>query len=189
MAIRTGEKKMVQGVERSVYQRENGTHFVMVNKKRHNVSVQNKAITVRQAISVIQHVYPTFSKEKSRNMIQSYMDSFGIIKNLSTFKKHLTSLALRDGLRNKKVNSPKRCPNGKILNPSSGRCVNVSGKIGREILGKSPMMRKSPKRCPNGKILNPSSGRCVNVSGKIGREILGKSPLSRKSPMRKILNP
>jgi len=34
----------------------------------------------------------------------------------------------------------KPCPNGKVLNPASGRCV---------------------KECPPGKVLNPATGRCV----------------------------
>ncbi len=100
------------------------------------------------------------------------------------------------------------CPSGKIRNPKTGRCVGKDGKIGRNVLGKSPLRkkrktpvrrqprkrrslsrqgRKSAKKCAGGQILNPKTGRCVKRSGKIGREILGKSPVrrKRKSPTRK----
>ena len=36
----------------------------------------------------------------------------------------------------------KKCPKGKIVNPSTGRCVK--------------------KKCPKGKMLNIGTGRCVN---------------------------
>ena len=84
----------------------------------------------------------------------------------------------------------KNCQSGKICNPGTGRCVNISGKIGEKL--KSPKQkspeRKSPKqstkcvnvKCKDYKICNPETGRCVNISGKIG----GKLKTSKKSPKR-----
>ncbi len=82
------------------------------------------------------------------------------------------------------------CPGGKIMNPKTGRCVKKSGKIGRELMGKSPVrrkrktpVRKSHKACPSGKVLNPKTGRCVSRRGKLGKEILAKKIVrSRLSP-------
>ena len=46
--------------------------------------------------------------------------------------------------------SPKKCKDGKVLNPKTGRCVlNKAGVV------------KSPKKCKDGKVLNPKTGRCV----------------------------
>ena len=46
------------------------------------------------------------------------------------------------------MNINKKCPEGKILNPKTGRCIKV----------------KSPRPpCPPGKILNPKTGRCIKV--------------------------
>jgi hypothetical protein len=64
------------------------------------------------------------------------------------------------------MNQDKKCPPGKILNPASGRCVKVDGKIGRslqELVG--------DKQCPPGKILNKATGRCVKVDGKVGKKL------------------
>lgn len=69
----------------------------------------------------------------------------------------------------------KICPPAKICNPSSGRCVLRTGKIGQSL--QSDMETSSGKLsppgrrpvCPNGKIVNPKSGRCVNIDGKIGQ--------------------
>ena len=47
----------------------------------------------------------------------------------------------------------KRCDSGKVLNPSSGRCVNAVGRIGRSL-------------CETGTVRNPSSGRCVKMRKK-----------------------
>jgi hypothetical protein len=47
--------------------------------------------------------------------------------------------------------SPKNCPEGKVLNPKTGRCI----------VNKATVAAKSPKNCPEGKVLNPKTGRCV----------------------------
>jgi hypothetical protein len=75
------------------------------------------------------------------------------------------------------------CENGKILNPSSNRCINI------EVLNKIP---KNPtknvmgKKCPEGKILNPKTGRCINI--KIPKNP-SKNVIGKKCPEGKILNP
>ena len=85
----------------------------------------------------------------------------------------------------------KSCPDGKILNPKTNRCVNKDGKIGKNLVdkvnrSKSPSKKTSPvksndhhdKTCPDGTILNPKTKRCVKVSGAIGKKILA----SQKNP-------
>jgi hypothetical protein len=47
---------------------------------------------------------------------------------------------------------PKNCPEGKVLNPKTGRCIK--DKTGAAAA-------KSPKKCPEGKVLNPKTGRCI----------------------------
>ena len=77
----------------------------------------------------------------------------------------------------------KSCTSDKILNPSTGRCVLKSGKIGQKLLGKKKSAPKAPKapkalkgkKCSNNKILNPSTGRCVLKSGKIGQKLMKKA--------------
>ena len=98
-----------------------------------------------------------------------------------------------------KYTSPKTrkvpiCPETKVLNPKTSRCVNRTSKLGKEILAatqtnKSPkqspkMALQSPKMalkkivlkkdpiCPETKILNPRTRRCVNRTSKLGKEIL-----------------
>ena len=89
----------------------------------------------------------------------------------------------------------RKCPRGKILNPSSGRCVSIKGRIGQKILKsrnnqsrqrmsrhrrsrqrrgrqRRSRQRGSRRECPPDKILNPSSGRCVSIKGRIGQKIL-----------------
>ena len=100
--------------------------------------------------------------------------------------------------------SPKRnkcsgvnCPRDKICNPSTGRCVLKSGKIGNKLNGKASPRRASPRaspkrssnkcsgvNCPRDKICNPSTGRCVLKSGKIGKELKGRASSPRASSPR-----
>lgn len=83
-------------------------------------------------------------------------------------------------------------PTGKILNPKTGRYVNIDGKIGKEVLAarvaaiaardaakKTPPKAVSP---PAGKVLNPKTGRYVNRDGAVGKAILAASAPKNKSP-------
>ncbi len=56
----------------------------------------------------------------------------------------------------------RRIRNGveQIINPASGRWVNLLGKIGRKLA------------CPDDKIRNPRSKRCVKRSGRVGKRVL-----------------
>ena len=70
------------------------------------------------------------------------------------------------------------CPEGKIRNPATKRCVDKHGAIGRKLMKtrktsvKKPSVQKTKKAdCPKGKIRNPATGRCVNENGKIGKKL------------------
>ena len=70
------------------------------------------------------------------------------------------------------------CSSDKICNPTTGRCVKKTGKIGKKILNKLNT-RKSKSKCEgvicsSDKICNPTTGRCVKKTGKIGKKILKK---------------
>jgi hypothetical protein len=73
------------------------------------------------------------------------------------------------------VKSVKKCPDGKVRNPATGRCIlsknaTKTVKDVKEAVKKSqkppkspksPKPPKSPKKCPDGKVLNPVTGRCI----------------------------
>lgn len=74
------------------------------------------------------------------------------------------------------------CPEGKILNPSTNRCVNINGAIGKKLSSNSEKRNTKTKSninasanekgCPTGKILNPATNRCVDSKGAIGKKLL-----------------
>lgn len=85
----------------------------------------------------------------------------------------------------------KTCPEQKIINPATGRCVSATGAIGKRVSkGKAPVTtpprrpspdpspkRKNSKTCPEQKIVNPATGRCVSATGSIGKRVSkGKAP-------------
>ena len=63
---------------------------------------------------------------------------------------------------NVKPKSPKKCSDGKVLNPKTGRCILI--KNANAIINKLP---KSSKKCPEGKIINPKTGRCILIKNKL----------------------
>ena len=95
----------------------------------------------------------------------------------------------------------KQCAPDEIMNPSTGRCVKRSGKIGQTLIesppGHPPKAKIATKQCAPDEIMNLSTGRCVKRSGKIGKSILEsqpkptspvkpkpKSPVKPKSPLK-----
>ena len=95
------------------------------------------------------------------------------------------------------------CPPGKIVNPSTNRCVSETGKIGRQLLWAprppvTTMTMMTDDDCPPGKIINPPTNRCVSETGKIGRQLLWapRPPVTTMTmmtdddcPPGKIINP
>lgn len=81
----------------------------------------------------------------------------------------------------------KNCPDDKVLNPATGRCVSKDGAIGKKLL-KASVSTPAPKKnkgCPDDKVLNPDTGRCVSKDGAIGKKLLKalvSRPVSRPAP-------
>jgi hypothetical protein len=57
----------------------------------------------------------------------------------------------------------KKCPDGKILNPFTKRCIKIKGSLARKKHLVNPK-KFIPKICPPGKTLNPLTNRCVKNS-------------------------
>jgi nucleoid DNA-binding protein len=97
-----------------------------------------------------------------------------------------TSIESNTNIVNSPIKSPKKCPEGKVLNPKTGRCILI--KNAKTAMNKSPKSLKSPKKCPEGKVLNPKTGRCILI--KNAKVLINKSPKSpKKCPEGKVLNP
>jgi len=62
----------------------------------------------------------------------------------------------------------RKCPEDKVLNVLTNRCVLKNGRIGRFILFK-PNQKCNSKRCDQGAVCNSESGRCVKENGAAGR--------------------
>ena len=63
---------------------------------------------------------------------------------------------------------PLNCPDDKILNPATGRCVKKNGALGKKLSkGETiaPAAPKASKECKEGKVKNPA-GRCVKANSK-----------------------
>lgn len=67
------------------------------------------------------------------------------------------------GAATKAPKAAKECPEGKVLNPNTGRCItDKSAKAAKPPKADKPAKApKAPKECPEGKVLNPKTGRCI----------------------------
>jgi hypothetical protein len=59
-----------------------------------------------------------------------------------------------------KKKSPKDCPDGKVRNPETGRCILIKNAKTKAM---KAVVKKSPKKCEEGKVLNPATGRCILI--------------------------
>jgi ribosomal protein S24E len=82
----------------------------------------------------------------------------------------------------------KICPEGKVLNPLTNRCINIKS------INKLPKvsLSKIDKKCPEGKVLNPKTGRCIKIENliKVKDAIDAKvAKVVKECPEGKVLNP
>jgi hypothetical protein len=63
----------------------------------------------------------------------------------------------------------KDCPEDKILNPKTNRCIKANGITAKKLEPKSKI-----KKCPEGKVLNPKTNRCIKI-----KEVKEKKPRGR----------
>ena len=73
------------------------------------------------------------------------------------------------------IKEPKKCPEGKVLNPKTGRCI---------LIKRAKPVINAPKKCPEGKVLNPKTGRCILI--KRAKPVINAP---KKCPEGKVLNP
>ena len=103
----------------------------------------------------------------------------------------------------------KECPEGKVLNPATGRCIKEKSKgpaakdTEKKQETKEPKTKVIPKakECPEGKVLNPATGRCIKEKSKgpAAKDTEKKQktqepktkviPKAKECPEGKVLNP
>jgi hypothetical protein len=83
-----------------------------------------------------------------------------------------------------KMKKVKICPEDKIVNPATNRCVSKTGAKGKQLLNESVIInrpkfddkndskKKKVKICSERQIVNPTTNRCVSKTGTIGRQLL-----------------
>jgi ribosomal protein L13E len=99
---------------------------------------------------------------------------------------------------------PKQCPDGKVLNPATGRCILSKNAAKAGIATKTVKdvkdVIKKPKQCPDGKVLNPATGRCIlsknaakaGIATKTVKDVKDVKDVIKKPkqcPDGKVLNP
>ena len=122
--------------------------------------------------------------------------------DLSKTKKAKTNAKGKVVMKGKDIvkKSPKKCEDGKVLNPETGRCILLKNAIAKGIIkGKGKdVVKKSPKKCEDGKVLNPETGRCILLKNAIakgiikgkGKDVAVKSKdIVKKSPKKVVSKP
>jgi hypothetical protein len=91
----------------------------------------------------------------------------------------------------KKNETVKKCPEGKILNPKTNRCIKIKKSKETNETNKT-LNTQIKKECPEGKILNPNTNRCIKIKKSKETNETNKTlntQIKKECPEGKILNP
>jgi hypothetical protein len=127
-------------------------------------------------------------KDKDFKSLDYNLSSSSILNKSKSHHSPIPVIEINDKDDNDKDddNDKEKCPDDKIYNPRTKRCVLKSGKIGQLLLkgkGKENQkkvvkvkddkkVKKEKGKCPDDKIYNPETKRCVLKSGKIGQLLM-----------------
>ena len=96
---------------------------------------------------------------------------------------------------------PKECPEGKVLNPLTGRCIKIKTnkktdkKDDKTVKKDVKKTDKKKKECPEGKVLNPLTGRCIKIKAvkkddkTVKKDVKKTDKKKKECPEGKVLNP
>jgi hypothetical protein len=94
-------------------------------------------------------------------------------KRIETIKNFKMNININEPKQEKPEPSKKECPDGKILNPKTNRCIKIKevkekkqkGRPKKDINEPKPEPKPEPepskKECPPDKVLNPKTNRCI----------------------------
>jgi hypothetical protein len=78
----------------------------------------------------------------------------------------------------------KVCPDGKVLNPKTNRCIKIKAVAAIVAVAAKAVLQKQEKVCPDGKVLNPKTNRCIKIKveavkpAKAAKKVAVKKPIS-----------
>jgi hypothetical protein len=86
-----------------------------------------------------------------------------------------------------KATVKKSCPEGKVRNPETGRCILIKNAKAAKAKAAKAVVKKS---CPEGKVRNPETGRCILIKNaakaKVAKAKVAKAKaVVKKSPVKK----
>ena len=158
--------------------------------------INNERFSPEQALDYFLSIENLFNKSKQfkkpQSITKKQMEQPPKLEDIpKTLKSNKVIFKLKGKSKTKKV-----CPQGKVLNPKTNRCINKKGKLALDLkkkgiiessvksTQKSKIMKKNPKKlklvksikktkkiCPEGKILNPKTNRCINKKGQLAKKL------------------
>jgi hypothetical protein len=81
----------------------------------------------------------------------------------------------------------KSCPEGKVRNPETGRCILIKNAKAAKAAKAKAAKAAVKKSCPEGKVRNPETGRCILI--KNAKAAKAKAAVKKSCPEGKVRNP
>lgn len=130
---------------------------------------------------------------QNKNKIQNYKNFNAISNTPPTYTPTPTNPAISDTPPTYTPAPTNPCPEGKVLNPITGRCIKdktIKNKTqpNKSQPNKSQSQNKTKKECPEGKVLNPKTGRCIKDKTQPNKT-QPQNKTKKECPEGKVLNP
>jgi len=128
------------------------------NIKKHNDFCLNTRTCIPDILKTNSEVMKKdlcFNFSKGRRILV-YVQKETVIE--TSIEKNTTKTITNDKHNAVVKKSPKKCPEGKVRNPETGRCILI-----KNAKATKAVVKKSPKKCPKDKVRNLETGRCILI--------------------------
>ena len=81
----------------------------------------------------------------------------------------------------------KICPEGKVLNPLTNRCITKNGAMHLKLLKDGVQVEKIEKKCSNGKVLNTHTNRCIKIGSQLYKIALKNGWIKEENKVNQVV--
>ena len=79
------------------------------------------------------------------------------------------------------------CPEGKVLNPLTNRCITKNGAIHLKLLKDGVQVENIEKKCSNGKVLNTHTNRCIKIGSQLYKIALKNGWIKEENKVNQVV--
>ena len=172
----------LKGIRRFLEQHGEWTYEHLVEKSLNTIDIFGVGISFMYVLkyakpymdpAFFDDMYPLVFRMMTPDLLERYTIGPLMTDYQNLLQKHIPEFA-----PSLPKNKTKKCPEDKVRNPVTGRCIKAKTK--------TKAKKNKTKKCPKGKVRNPVTGRCIKAKAKTKKNPVGVLPVrtTRVLPVR-----